>query len=400
MVTRAGLQGGRRPSVLLIAHEVHDHGGMERAAAELIRRASASIDFTVVTSNLSPDLRDACRWARVRIPRRPLAARFPMFALEGSIVARRHDADIVHSIGVNTIGIRLDAITFQWCHAGARRAMGSLAPAGAPPVRRLNTRISKAMALAAERRAMCRHPLALAVSPGVAREVEREYPSTVTVLTPNGIDPTRFRPDPDARSELRADLAVADDRTVVLFLGGDWDRKGLATAIAGVGAAHRAGTDVELWVVGAGDAGRFTKVAEAVGLTDRIRFLGRRTDTERFYAAADLFVAPTEYETFSIAGYEAAACGVPVIATEVNGLEDLVGEDEQRGRFVRRGADDVERAVTELAADPEARRRIGDAAHDFASAFTWERSVDGVLAAYQRILAAPRRNRGRAADTP
>jgi glycosyltransferase involved in cell wall biosynthesis len=206
------------------------------------------------------------------------------------------------------------------------------------------------------------------------------------VLTPNGIDPRRFVPDGSARALLRTETGTAESTVVVLFLGGDWDRKGLPAAIEGVGAARRRGADVALWVVGAGDAERFTTLAGASGLENHIRFFGRRSDTERYYAAADLFVAPTLYETFSIAGYEAAACGLPVIATRVNGLEDLVGDGEERGRFISSDGPSIEHAVTELAASSSTRRELGARAREFAKAYGWDRSASAVLAAYERIL--------------
>ena len=91
-----------------------------------------------------------------------------------------------------------------------------------------------------------------------------------------------------------------------LFVGGDWDRKGLGVAIEAVSLVRQR-TPIRLWVVGRGESGRFEQLAERLGVGDHVRFFGPRADTERFYQAADIFVLPTEYETFSLVAYEAAA---------------------------------------------------------------------------------------------
>jgi glycosyltransferase involved in cell wall biosynthesis len=200
-------------------------------------------------------------------------------------------------------------------------------------------------------------------------------------VTPNGVDVDRYRPDERVRRLLRTEEGVASGDLVALFVGGDWDHKGLAVAIEGIaGTAERGDDSLRLWVVGRGDQDRFAALAKSLGIGDAVRFFGPRSDTERFYQAADLFVLPTLYETFSIATYEAAACGLPVVATPVSGIGDLVRDDA--GFLVDRTSDQVAEALHRLAADPSLRRRMGEAGRRRAQTFTWGRSVDSVLALY------------------
>ncbi len=87
-------------------------------------------------------------------------------------------------------------------------------------------------------------------------------------------------------------------------------------------------------MIGAGDEDRFRAIARRSGLAGRVEFIGAQLDPAPYYAAADAFVLPTAYETFSLASYEAAAAGLPLLVTRVNGVEDLL-VDGETGWFIR-----------------------------------------------------------------
>ena len=170
---------------------------------------------------------------------------------------------------------------------------------------------------------------------------------------PNGVDVERFGPDAGTRDRVRKELDVAPDVLVALFVGGDWERKGLAIAIKGIAEARDRRAELELWVIGQGQEPRFRDLARRAGVADRVRFFGARADVARFYQAADIFILPTAYETFSLVAHEAAACGLPVVATRVSGIEDLVGDDEA-GILVARTPEAMGDALARLAADDSA----------------------------------------------
>ena len=375
-----------RPTVALVAHAVHDRGGMERAFSELIIRGHGDYRFVVVSAELDDRLRALVEWRRVRVPMRPIPLKLIAFAVLAGLRLRRIRPDLVHSMGA-IVPSRVDLATVQFCAAGFRSATGGLAPVGSPPLRRLNTALTRLLGLAFERWSYRpgRTRALAAVSRGVAGELERHYPGITVGITPNGVDAERFRPDPDARRTLRADETLADGDLVCLFVGGDWDRKGLDVAIEALGVA--ALPSAQLWVVGHGDEQRFAALARNAGVP--VRFFGARFDTERFFAAADVFVLPTLYETFSLVAYEAAAAGLPVIATPVSGIAELL-EGERAGLLVPREAGTVAAALARLAADPTLRRTMGEAGRERASAYGWGRSVASVLALYTSLLAEAR----------
>jgi glycosyltransferase involved in cell wall biosynthesis len=373
--------------VAFVAQGVHDGGGQERAAAELIRRASSQVNFTVISNRLGKDLRDLVEWRPIPLIARPAPVGFSLFYFQAAVQIVRARPDLVHTVGA-IVPNRADVVTVQFCHAGFREKTGRLAPSGGSVARRANTAIARVLALAAERwsyRAGYTRVFA-AVSQGVAQELVRHYPGIPVVTTPNGVDLDRFAPDPVARKELRRGQGVQDSQVVTLFLGGDWHRKGLEIAIRGLAAAEGSNAqNLVLWVVGPGDESRFRALARRYGIADRVRFLGARADVDQFCRAADVFVVPTLYETFSIAAYEAAASGLPIVGTKVSGIEDLIGANEA-GTLVERTPESVGAALSRLAADPSLRARLGRSARIRAQSYTWQRSVDAVLALYRELL--------------
>lgn len=148
----------------------------------------------------------------------------------------------------------------------------------------------------------------------------------VTVI-PHGVDLERFRPPTEAERETaRAKLTLDDEHRVALFVGHELRWKGLPLLIDALVQA----TTVLLLVVG-GNAKTLPMMqqrAERLGVADRVLFVGVHTDIRPFLAAADMFVLPSSYESYSLVITEALASGVPVIATRVGCAPELVRNGE------------------------------------------------------------------------
>jgi glycosyltransferase involved in cell wall biosynthesis len=377
----------RRPRVALVAHGIHDEGGMQRAFAELLRRLHTQYEFVVFSSDLGPDLRELVQWRRVPVPQRPAPLRFALFYVLGAVRLATTRTDVVHTLGA-IVPNAVHVASVHFCNAGFVATVGRRTPPSAPLARRMNTGLARALGLLAERWTYRRGRVGwlAPVSLGVARELEHHYAGLPVRVTPNGVDRERFRPDAGARVEVRRSLGIGDDEVVALFVGGDWHGKGLRLAIEGVAEASRQ-RPIRLVVVGRGDERHFRRLAAELGVEELVTFVGERRDASRFYAAADVFVLPTLYETFSLAAHEAAASGLPIVAPRVHGIEELVGDDEA-GTIVGRDAKRIGAALADLAASPETRRRLGAAARERSAAFTWDRSVEAVDSIYRSVVAA------------
>ena len=184
-------------------------------------------------------------------------------------------------------------------------------------------------------------------------------------VIPNGVDTRRFRPDPDARRRFRERQAIPQDALVAAFVGGDWQRKGLRHAIAGV----RAAGGWRLVVAGRGEPGE--------GAT----FLGPVADPETVLAAADAFLLPSSYEGMPLVVYEAASCGLPLLVTRT-GAVDGVLVDGETGWFVEPDGADIARRLRALA-NPGLRADFSAAARRRADRFGWDLVVDAYAGLYE-----------------
>jgi glycosyltransferase involved in cell wall biosynthesis/GT2 family glycosyltransferase len=375
-----------RPRLVLIAHEIHPHGGMERAYTELVRQLHDVLDIIVIASVLDDTLRAMVEWHPIRVPRRPIPVKSAIFFARAGLALRRvlKPGDVVQALGA-IVPNRVDVVTMQFCHAAFQAQCGRAAPRDAPLTRRVNIAIDRRLALLAER--WCYRPgrvrTFFAASDGVGTEAKHNYPGIPAITVANGVDTEHFRPDPATREQVRQ-RESAGTATVCLFVGGDWHRKGLGVAIEAVARARAAGADVILWVVGTGDTPHFQALAQDLNAVDSVRFMGSWPDPAEFYQAADLFLFPTRYEAFSLAMLEAASSGLPLLVPAVNGAEELVGADEG-GFLLEPTAKAFGTAIVQLAADAALRERLIEGARRRASQYTWPRVTAQALDIYRQL---------------
>ncbi|MDB5656730.1 MAG: glycosyl transferase, group 1 [Tardiphaga sp.] len=213
-----------------------------------------------------------------------------------------------------------------------------------------------------------RYRMYVAVSPRVATELQQIYnvPAARIRVIPNGIDLVRFTHDARAGIAIRKEFNIPTEAKLLLFAGHEFRRKGLAHAI---NALERLGPDVWLLVVGSDNPAPYRKMATSSGA--RLVFAGSRTDMPALYAAADGFVLPTAYETFSLVCMEAMACSVPVFATPVGGIEDYL-VDGVNGYQIRMDGADIAAKIGRAFADPELPLRLRNGARATALNYGWD----------------------------
>ena len=382
-------QERRRPTVVLVTWKIAPPGHPAGDLAKIIPLASEHVDFTVISSELADEVRPLVRWHRTPSLRSWGRLTWALFFVGASIRLRGVRPDLVHTLGpAPLVAGRVDLASIIFCHAlyhaaldgrpgRGRRGLWRLARGFTVVLERWSYRPDRVRVLGAE-------------CTSAKRTLERHFPSVDVAVVPTyPIDTVRFRPDAAAREEVRRAEAVRPHETVALFVGRDWELKGLSVAIQGLAEA-RLGSSGRLWVLGTGNVPKYEAVAAEAGVGNRVRFLGNRADVERYYQAADVFVLPTLCETFCRAGYEAAACGLPVIATPVDGITELVGDSES-GLLVERNAASVGRALARLAADPELCSRLGEEGRRRSLECTVERSAGALVATYERLVAETER---------
>ena len=141
----------------------------------------------------------------------------------------------------------------------------------------------------------------------------------------NGVDLEAFHPRlREAQGlALRDKAGIGPAVPLILFVGSGYERKGLPTLLHAFAAMER--RDARLWVVGRDkQEALMRKLAQTLGVDQRVMFLGGQADVRPFYGAADVFALPTLYDPFPNAALEALACGLPLVTTTTCGAAELV----------------------------------------------------------------------------
>ena len=224
----------------------------------------------------------------------------------------------------------------------------------------------------------------LALSESWRRFVAEIAPRARTTVVPNYVDV------PDAT------LGCARSAREILFLGLVGERKGVFDLLPAFAAARAANAALELTIGGNGAIERAKREALRLGVADHVDLCGwldpQRREAQ--LARADIFVLPSRNEGLPMSVLEAMARGLPVIATPVGGLPELI-EDGVNGLLVPPGDPEaLARAILELAGDPERRQALGNAARETVLA---RHSAAVVLPALDEVYAAVTRNRTPAA---
>lgn len=217
-------------------------------------------------------------------------------------------------------------------------------------------------------------------------------------LLGNGVDLERFAPPaPGVRAAVRAELGVGDDQVVVGAVGRLVWEKGYAELLTAARALLSRRDDVAVVVAGPfdPDKGDPLDVADVTAAEHAgVRFLGMRDDPERLYAAFDLYVLASHREGFPRSAMEAAASGLPVVATDIRGCRQVVDPGVTGELVPVRDPAALEAAIERLVDDPGRRRTMGAAAvAKAATDFDQRTVISRTLDAYASPAGSPRHER-------
>jgi glycosyltransferase involved in cell wall biosynthesis len=141
---------------------------------------------------------------------------------------------------------------------------------------------------------------------------------------PNGVDIARFTSSM-TRQQARERLGIKDDRYIIGTLGRLETQKGLPYLVEALRLLSESGSRAFLLVVGSGrEEERLREMVSRFGLEVCVQFLGMRRDVPEIHRAMDVFVLPSLWEGLPIALLEAMASGLPVVATPVGGVPEVV----------------------------------------------------------------------------
>jgi glycosyltransferase involved in cell wall biosynthesis len=362
--------------------EAMHRGGAESLLAEHARHAGPGVETVIVALNRGGPALERAREAGaavhvLRDPRRgALANRVGgLFALAGLL--RRERADVVN--GHNPAG-------GLWACAAARLA-------GIPVALRTEHSLHypgrysrvypllEGIATVLTRRVVC---VCQAVRESHVRRLPWASRRFVTVA--NGI---ASAPHTRPREETRRALGLAASDSVVLTVGSLTPQKDQATLLEAFARVARTRDEARLLIAGEGALrADLERRRDALGLGDRVRFLGDREDVADLLEACDLFVLSSVREGLSVTLLEAMRAGRAVVATDVGGNAEAVARDVTGRIVATRDPRALAGALESLLGDPARREAFGSAARArFAERFTAERMVRETEALYREALA-------------
>jgi len=188
-------------------------------------------------------------------------------------------------------------------------------------------------------------------SEGLSYELQTAYPELVAgkiTIIPNPVDTARFRkPEDFASDSLRLDLGCTMSDLLLCFCAlGNFERKGLRFAIEAL--AELANPRVRLVVVGgsAGEIAEYEKICIDHSVGTRVRFVGMQQDIRPYLWCSDVFLFPSSYEAFPLVSLQAAAAGLPLIATRVYGVDEFM-IDGKTGWIVERSSKAIAFAIAQ-----------------------------------------------------
>ncbi|ALR78635.1 glycosyltransferase family 4 protein [[Enterobacter] lignolyticus] len=198
----------------------------------------------------------------------------------------------------------------------------------------------------------------------------------------NGVDTDYFHPRLRQPS-LRAKFGLPENAPVLTYVGSGFSRKGVATALRAI-VPHP-----DVWLLVAGrdkHAGKFQKLARALGVEKRVRFLGPVADVREVYGSADALILPTLYDPFPNVCVEALACGLPLLTSHGCGAAEWIHEG--KNGWVRDALDvaGYQQAIGEWLAGRAAGTDYAAAARATAEPFTLDRMAAELQALYRELL--------------
>ncbi|MGD0069954.1 MAG: glycosyltransferase family 4 protein [Candidatus Bathyarchaeia archaeon] len=212
-------------------------------------------------------------------------------------------------------------------------------------------------------------------------------PEKVKVLH-NGVDLVRFRPLAGKREEMRRKLGISQNSIVVLTVRRLVYKNGIDTLIESANIAVKKNPKIVFLVVGKGpDLNKVQMRIEQLGIENNFRFTGfvKDEDLPFYYNAADFFALPSKSgEGLPLVALEAMACGLPVIATDVGGISEILMEDY--GKLVPPNQPELlAKAVLEFCSVDLSSRKLEIRAV-MEEKYSWDKNVETLIGIYEELI--------------
>ncbi len=385
--------------IAVIAPGVHHQAGPARVTAALVEQLCQDHQVSVFSHTIGGIDLSKIKHHKVPVITRPKFLSSITWLVSSNIIfavlslLKKRDFDIIHSVDYLFYA---DVITSHFCEReGMRLETANIIeiPRGSvwQKLKALDYRIYRSLRVFFEGRefGLNNSRALIVVSPSMKEEFVRHYGATAEsiIVIPNGVDLEVFTPvnRPLYRDSIRQKHNLSPGDLVLMFAGGDWERKGVSCIIEALPLLLR--PDVKLFIAGSGDEKFYGQLAELKQVREKIIFVSGRVNIWEYYAASDIFVFPTRYEPFGLVIVEAMASGLPVITSKVAGAADFMNDGVDC--LLLNDPGDINQLATKiesLMSDAELRKTMGERARQTVEKLSWDSVAEKTLEVYNSIL--------------
>lgn len=364
--------------VAVISFRTFEYGGVERYAYELVKCLSEKVEVHLFTNKLSGNTDAKVHLVPAVFKKDLFSVNSFMYFLNRRI--KKASFDIIHSMG--PLYLYPDVVTVHMCQkrllSGFDNLFGDFSF-----IRRFYWNIRTRVASGFQKISFNNARKVIAVSSLLAEEIKSAYDIKETLVIYPGIGKKFFLPvDTSLKKKRKKEIGIDGNSIVILFVGGQWGRKGLKYAIKSLALLRK---DAILLVVGKGDKRKYQNFAEQYGVNNRVIFLGFKRDVIDYYAVSDMLVLPSLYEPFGYPVLEAMAMGLPVIVSKQVGASEFI-EEGKTGYILRDSGDEKELSSVVMLLLEKGLKSFSERARNKAKEFTWGKKIEEVLSLYEEIL--------------
>jgi len=216
----------------------------------------------------------------------------------------------------------------------------------------------------------------------------KKYKNKVVVI-PNGINIEDFD-IPYSKEECREKLAFLPSEKILLYVGNLEPRKGPDILIKAMPRILKNVYDTKLVIVGDGVMrNELNNLAEKLKISERVKFTGfvHKSEKVLYYKSADVLVLPSLYEVFGIVNLEAMACNVPIVASKIGGIPDVVKDGENGLLVPPRDSEALADAIIYLLKNKDIRERMGENGRKLVEEkYTWKKVAEETDKLYLSLM--------------
>jgi glycosyltransferase involved in cell wall biosynthesis len=303
-----------RKNIVVYCVDTVGGGGTEVWVRSLIKSLSRNYTVRLVSNSLNSDLETSVtEFVRIPLPSKPGFLRIIIYVILSSLVSRRDE--IVHVVGAITLR-RSNLNTVHFYHRENWRNRKNSIFRNSSILKIINRSIYSSLAIFLERLIFnSRISIKLAsVSPEMCELLTSDFRRKV-YLTHNGVEPLELQ-----------SFEKIEENFYILFVGGDWERKGLADVIICFSKLLEISSKLKLKIAGEGDRKRFIKIAENLKINSSIEWLGRIDRVKIPYGPCGIVVCASNFEVSPLVFLEAAMLGSPVVSYPVFGTQEAFSD--------------------------------------------------------------------------